>query len=151
MNLAIPSKKTDHRGFTLIELMIVIVILGILAGLLVPRIMGRPDEARQLKAKILIEGMETALKLYKLDSGSYPNTSQGLQALIEQPEIEPLPKKWRKGGYLEKGRLPKDPWGNDFVYLSPGIHDDYSIMSYGADGVPGGEDKNMDINSWEIE
>jgi general secretion pathway protein G len=151
MNLAIPSKKTNHRGFTLIELMIVIVILGILAGLLVPRIMGRPDEARQLKAKILIEGMETALKLYKLDSGLYPNTSQGLQALIEQPEIEPLPRKWRNGGYLEKGRLPKDPWGNDFVYLSPGIQGDYSIMSYGADGVPGGEGKNMDINSWEIE
>lgn len=151
MNHSIPSKKIDFRGFTLIELMIVIVILGILAGLLVPRIMGRPDEARQLKAKILIEGMETALKLYKLDNGMYPNTSQGLLALIEQPETEPLPKKWRKGGYLEKGRLPKDPWGNDFVYLSPGIHDDYSIMSYGADGVPGGEDKNMDINSWEIE
>jgi general secretion pathway protein G len=151
MNHSIPSKKIGFRGFTLIELMIVIVILGILAGLLVPRIMGRPDEARQLKAKILIEGMETALKLYKLDNGLYPNTSQGLQALIEQPETEPLPKKWRKGGYLEKSRLPKDPWGNDFVYLSPGIHDDYSIMSYGADGVPGGEDKNMDINSWEIE
>jgi len=151
MNHSIPSKKTDYRGFTLIELMIVIVILGIMAGILVPRIMGRPDEARQLKAKIVIEGLETALKLYKLDNGMYPNTSQGLQALIEQPETEPLPKKWRKGGYLEKGRLPKDPWENDFVYLSPGIHDDYSIMSYGADGVPGGEDKNMDINSWEIE
>ncbi|MEE8551665.1 MAG: type II secretion system major pseudopilin GspG [Desulfobacterales bacterium] len=151
MNLAIPSKKIDYRGFTLIELMIVIVILGILAGLLVPRIMGRPDEARQLKAKILIEGLETALKLYRLDNGFYPNTSQGLQSLIEQPETEPLPKKWRKGGYLEKGRLPKDPWGNDFVYLSPGIHDDYSIISYGADGVQGGEGKNMDIDSWEIE
>lgn len=151
MNHSIPSKKTDYRGFTLIELMIVIVILGIMAGILVPRIMGRPDEARQLKAKIVIEGLETALKLYKLDNGMYPNTSQGLLALIEQPETEPLPKKWRKGGYLEKGRLPKDPWENDFVYLSPGIHDDYSIMSYGADGVPGGEDKNMDINSWEIE
>lgn len=151
MNNITPFKKIDYSGFTLIELMIVIVILGILAGLLVPRIMGRPDEARQLKAKIQIEGMETALKLYKLDNGMYPDTGQGLQALIEQPETEPFPKKWRKGGYLEKGKLPKDPWGNDFVYLSPGIHDDYSIISYGADGVPGGEDKNMDINSWEIE
>lgn len=151
MNNVTPIKKIDYSGFTLIELMIVIVILGILAGLLVPRIMGRPDEARQLKAKIQIEGLETALKLYKLDNGMYPDTGQGLQALIEQPETEPFPKKWRKGGYLEKGKLPKDPWGNDFVYLSPGIHDDYSIISYGADGVPGGEGKHMDINSWEIE
>ena len=151
MNNIIPFKRIDCRGFTLIELMVVIVILGILAGLLVPRIMGRPDEARQLKAKIQIEGLETALKLYKLDNGMYPDTGQGLQALIERPETEPFPKKWRKGGYLEKGRLPKDPWENDFVYLSPGIHGDYEIISYGADGVPGGEDKNMDISSWEIE
>ncbi len=151
MNNIIPFKRTDCRGFTLIELMVVIVILGILAGLLVPRIMGRPEEAKQLKAKIQIEGLETALKLYKLDNGMYPDTSQGLQALIEQPETEPFPKKWRKGGYLEKGRIPKDPWKNDFVYLSPGIHGDYEIISYGADGVPGGEEKNMDINSWEIE
>ncbi len=151
MNNIIPFKRTDCRGFTLIELMVVIVILGILAGLLVPRIMGRPEEAKQLKAKIQIEGLETALKLYKLDNGMYPDTSQGLQALIEQPETEPFPKKWRKGGYLEKGRIPKDPWKNDFVYLSPGIHGDYEIISYGADGVPGGEEKNVDINSWEIE
>jgi len=151
MNNIIPFKRIDCRGFTLIELMVVIVILGILAGLLVPRIMGRPEEAKQLKAKIQIEGLETALKLYKLDNGMYPDTSQGLQALIERPETEPFPKKWRKGGYLEKGRLPKDPWENDFVYLSPGIHGDYEIISYGTDGVPGGEDKNMDINSWEIE
>jgi len=151
MNNIIPLKRIDCRGFTLIELMVVIVILGILAGLLVPRIMGRPEEAKQLKAKIQIEGLETALKLYKLDNGMYPDISQGLQALIERPDTEPFPKKWRKGGYLEKGRLPKDPWENDFVYLSPGIHGDYEIISYGADGVPGGEDKNRDINSWEIE
>ena len=143
--------KMNHAGFTLIELMVVIVILGILAGLIIPRIMGRPEEAKQLKAKIQIESLETALKLYKLDSGMYPDTEQGLQALIEKPETGMLPKKWREGGYLEKGRLPKDPWGNDFVYLSPGAHDDYDITSFGADGVPGGDGKNKDISSWEIE
>jgi general secretion pathway protein G len=144
-------KQLDYRGFTLIELMVVIVILGILAGLIVPRIMGRPEEAKQLKAKMQIESLETALKLYKLDNGMYPDTEQGLQALIEQPETGIIPKNWRKQGYLEKGRLPKDPWGNEFVYLCPGAHGDYDIISYGADGVPDGEDKNRDINSWEIE
>lgn len=144
-------KKIDGRGFTLIELMVVIVILGILAGLIIPRIMGRPEEAKQLKAKMQIESLETALKLYKLDNGMYPDTEQGLQALVEQPETGTIPKKWRKNGYLEKGRLPKDPWGNEFIYLSPGAHGEYDIISYGADGVPDGEDKNKDINSWEIE
>ena len=143
--------KNNNSGFTLIELMFVIVILGILAGLIIPRIMGRPEEAKQLKAKMQIESLETTLKLYKLDNGMYPDTEQGLQALIEQPETGALPKNWRKGGYLEKGRVPKDPWENDFVYLSPGAHGDYDIISYGADGVPDGEDKNRDINSWEIE
>ena len=144
-------KKIDCRGFTLIELMVVIVILGILAGLIIPRIMGRPEEAKQLKAKMQIESLETALKLYKLDNGMYPDTEQGLQALVEQPETGTIPKKWRKNGYLEKGRLPKDPWGNEFIYLSPGAHGEYDIISYGADGVPDGEDKNRDINNWEIE
>ena len=143
--------KSNDSGFTLIELMVVIVILGILAGLIIPRIMGRPEEAKQLKAKMQIESLETALKLYKLDNGMYPDTEQGLQALIEQPETGALPKNWRKDGYLEKGRVPKDPWENDFLYLSPGAHGDYDIISYGSDGVPDGEDKNRDINNWEIE
>ena len=141
----------NNRGFTLIEIMVVIVILGILAGLLVPRIIGRPEEAKQLKAKIQIEGLETALRLYKLDTGSYPDTEQGLQALVEKPETGKTAGKWRKGGYLEKSKVPLDPWGNEFVYLSPGLHGDYDIISYAADGVPSGEDKNQDINSWEIE
>jgi general secretion pathway protein G len=151
MDKKIMIKKIGNLGFTLIELMVVIVILGILAGLIVPRIMGRPEEAKQLKAKIQIESLETALKLYNLDTGMYPDTEQGLQALIELPTTGALPKNWRKGGYLEKGKLPKDPWKNDFVYLSPGVHGVYEIISYGADGIPGGEDKNKDINSWEIE
>jgi general secretion pathway protein G len=143
--------RCQSRGFTLIELMVVIVILGVLAGLIVPRIMGRPDEARQVKAKMQIESIETALKLYKLDNGAYPSTDQGLEALVVKPETPPLPRKWREGGYLEKGKVPVDPWENAFVYLSPGVHGDYDISSYGADGVSGGEGKNSDVNSWEIE
>ncbi len=142
--------KTNH-GFTLIELMVVIVILGILVSFIAPRLMGRPDEAKQVKARVQIESLETAIKLYKLDNGIYPTTEQGLQALIEQPQTGTLPKKWRKGGYLEKGKVPKDPWGNEFIYLSPGAHGDYDIIAYGADGVPGGEEFDKDISSWEIE
>lgn len=141
--------KLNDRGFTLIELMVVIVILGILAGLIIPRIMGRPEEARRIKARIQMESIETALKLYKLDSGSYPTTEQGLQSLVEAPSVGELPKAWREGGYLEKGKLPKDPWGNDYVYLCPGLQGEFDLSSYGADGEPGGEGKNKDINSWE--
>jgi general secretion pathway protein G len=145
------KRRNDSRGFTLIELMVVIVILGILAGLIVPRIMSRPEEARQAKARIQIESIETALKLYKLDSGNYPTTEQGLQALVEAPSVGQLPRNWREGGYLEKGKVPKDPWGNEFVYLSPGTQGDYDLSSYGADGEQGGEGKDKDINSWDIE
>jgi len=140
-----------HPGFTLIELMVVIVILGILAGLIIPRIMGRPEEARRMKARVQIESIETALKLYKLDNGSYPTTEQGLHALVEGPEVGELAKHWRKGGYLEKGKVPKDPWGNEFVYLSPGVNGDFDLVSYAKDGQPGGEDENADINNWELE
>ena len=143
--------KRDHRGFTLIELMVVIVILGILAIYIGPKIMGRPEEAKQVKAKVDIAALETALKLYKLDNGVYPGTEQGLQALVEMPETGTLPKKWREGGYLEKSKVPKDPWGNEYVYLAPGIQGDFDIISYGADGAPGGEGQNKDINNWEIE
>ena len=146
-------KKLSHKdqGFTLIELMVVIIILGILAMWVAPKIMDRPGEARQMKVRLDIQNLETALKLYKLDNGPYPGTEQGLQALVEMPESGTIPKKWKKGGYLEKGRVPKDPWGNDFVYLSPGLQGDFDIISYGADGMPGGEDENKDINNWEIE
>jgi general secretion pathway protein G len=145
------ANRCNNRGFTLIELMVVIIILGILAGLIVPRIMGRPEEARQMKAKVQIESIETALKLYKLDNGYYPTTEQGLQALVQPPAVGRLPNAWREGGYLEKSKVPKDPWGNEYVYLSPGIHGDFDLISYGADGEPGGGGKDQDINNWELE
>ena len=145
------QNKKREQGFTLIELMVVIVILGVLAGLIIPRVMGRPDEARQAKAKIQMESMETALKLYKLDNGNYPTTEQGLKALVEAPTVGTLPRNWRAGGYLEKGKVPKDPWGNDFVYISPGTHSDFDLICMGKDGEPGGEGFDADINNWEID
>ena len=113
--------------------------------------MGRPDEARRMKAKVQIQSLETALQLYKLDTGNYPTTEQGLQALVEAPATGELAKSWREGGYLEKGQVPKDPWGNEYIYLSPGTRADFDIISYGADGVAGGEGKNEDINNWDLE
>ncbi len=145
------NRPKFYPGFTLIEIMVVIVILGILATLIIPRFMGREEEARRTMARVQMESMETALKLYKLDNGVYPSTEQGLQALIEPPTIGRVPRKWREGGYLEKSRVPKDPWDNDYIYLSPGVHGDFDLISYGADGEPGGEGNNKDINNWEIE
>jgi general secretion pathway protein G len=144
--------KNGNRGFTLIELMVVVIILGILALYIGPKIMGEPEKAKRVKARMDIASLETALKMYKLDNGVYPATEQGLQALVEAPESGIIPKKWRKGGYIEKNKVPKDPWGNEFLYISPGLHGDFDIISYGLDGVPGGEgDDNKDINNWEIE
>lgn len=144
-------KKMNVRGFTLIELMVVLVILGVLATLIIPRIMGRPEEARRIKARVDIQSLETALKLYSLDNGAYPSTEQGLQALVEAPSTGTLPKAWRDGGYLEKGKVPKDPWGNEFIYLSPGNHGEFDLVSYGADGAPGGEGKDEDVANWDLE
>lgn len=144
--------RRDERGFTLIELMVVVVILGILAGLIIPKIMGRPEEARRLKAKMQIQALETSLKLYYIDNGSYPTTEQGLNALVEKPTIEPIPRRWREGGYVEKGKVPLDPWGNPYVYISPGVHsEDYDLESYGADGEDGGEGKYADVESWDLD
>jgi len=144
--------RLNLKGFTLIELMIVIVIIGILATLLVPRIMDRPEEARRIKAKTDIKTIESALKLYKLDNGSYPTTEQGLQALIKKPDTQPVPKKWKEGGYLESTNVPKDPWSNPYYYTSPTPDGkDYEIISYGSDGEPGGTGKNADISSKDIE
>lgn len=144
--------RGNHRGFTLIELMVVVIILGILALYIGPKIMGEPEKAKRVKAKMDIASLETALKMYKLDNGVYPSTEQGLQSLVEMPETGVVPKNWRKGGYIEKNRVPKDPWGNEFVYISPGAHGDFDLISYGLDGVPGGEDESgLDINNWDIE
>lgn len=148
INMRTPS---GSQGFTLIELMVVIVILSVLAVWVAPKIMGRPEQAKQVKAKVDIQSFETALKLYRLDNGSYPTTEQGLEALVTQPDTGKLAKNWRAGGYIEKGKIAKDPWGNEFVYISPGVHGEFDILSYGADGEPGGEEYNQDINSWEIE
>jgi general secretion pathway protein G len=145
------SNRLDNRGFSLIEIMVVIVIMGILVSVVAVNIVGRPDEARQLKAKMDIQNLETALKLYRLDNGRYPSTEQGLQALVEPPSVGQLAQNWRKGGYLEKGKVPKDPWGNEYIYFSPGIHGDFDITSYGDDEEQGGEDKDADINNWELE
>jgi len=139
----------NDRGFTLIEIMVVVVILGILAAIVVPRLLERPDEARITKAKTDIKGLEEALGLFKLDNAFYPATEQGLSALVHKPEVGRIPTRYPDGGYLKT--VPKDPWGNDYVYLSPGVHGDFDLISYGADGEPGGEGKNADIQSWDID
>lgn len=154
------NRKKAQNGFTLIELMIVIVIMGLLATLLIPRIMERPEEARRIKAKVDIKTIESALKLYKIDTGNYPTTEQGLEALMRKPDTPPVPKKWRDGGYLEGDAVPKDPWGNPYYYtassssgtgsLSGTSGRDYEITSYGHDGQPGGTGRDADISSADL-
>lgn len=136
-----------QRGFTLIEILVVITILAILGALVVPKIMNRPNEARVVAAKQDIRSIVQALKLYKLDNGRYPSTEQGLKALVEKPSAAPVPNNWKTGGYLEK--LPKDPWGGDYLFLSPGIKGEIDVMSYGADGQQGGTESDADIGSWD--
>ena len=139
--------KQSH-GFTLIEVMVVIVILGVLAALIVPKVMGRPDEARIIAAKQDIASITQALKLYRLDNLRLPTTDQGLQALVKKPTLPPDAPNWNKLGYLE--RLPNDPWGHPYQYLQPGLHGEMDIMSLGADGAPGGDDNDADIGSWQL-
>lgn len=136
------DRRCGQVGFTLIEIMVVVFILGLLVTLVAPRIVGRTDEARRVKAAADIKGIEAALNLYKLDSGFYPTTDQGLQALVIQPESGNVPRRWNPDGYLEA--VPVDPWGNPYVYLSDG--DRYTLLSYGADGAEGGEGKYADID-----
>jgi general secretion pathway protein G len=136
------------RGFTLIEIMVVVVIMGILAALVVPKLMGRTDDARIIAARQDIATVMQALKLYKLDNQRYPTTEQGLQALIAKPTTGPAADGWKTGGYLDK--LPKDPWGNPYQYLSPGIRGEIDIISLGGDGQPGGTGNDADIGSWDL-
>lgn len=137
-----------QRGFTLLEVMVVVVILGILAALVVPKIISRPDEARVMAAKQDIASLMQALKLYRLDNQRYPVTEQGLQALATRPTTAPLPPNWKTGGYIE--HLPKDPWGSPYQYLNPGVRGEIDIFSLGADGMPGGEGNDEDIGSWSL-
>ena len=139
------AKTTKMQGFSLIEIMVVIVIIGILASLIAPKILGRTDEARVTAAKSDIGTIMQSLKIYRLDNQRYPSNEQGLKALVTKPEVEPVPKNWKQ--YLEK--LPKDPWGNDYQYLSPGIHGEIDVFSYGGDNAPGGADQDADIGSWQ--
>lgn len=139
----------SEKGFTLVEIMVVVVILGVLAGLVMPKLLSRPDEARITKTKMQIQGLTEALSLYKIDNGLYPSTEQGLDALVTKPSFGKIPKKYRASGYMPK--IPSDAWGNEFIYLSPGPNGEFDIVSYGADGEKGGEGKDGDINNWEIE
>jgi len=137
-----------QRGFTLLEVMVVVVILGILAALVVPKIISRPDEARVIAAKQDVASLMQALKLYRLDNQRYPSTEQGLQALVARPASAPLAPNWKAGGYVE--RLPKDPWGNLYQYLNPGVRGEIDVFSMGADGALGGEGNDADIGSWDL-
>jgi general secretion pathway protein G len=137
-----------QRGFTLVEIMVVVVIIGILGALVVPKLLGRTGESRVTAARVDISTLMSALKLYKLDNQRYPTTEQGLQALTQKPTTGPAANGWKEGGYVE--RLPKDPWGNAYQYLSPGIHGgEVEIMSLGADGQPGGTGEDADVGSWD--
>ena len=143
---ASPRATHGSSGFTLIEVMIVVVILAILAAVIVPRLMGRPEEAKRTKAQVDIKAIEAALNLYKLDNGFYPTTDQGLQALVTKPEAGNVPRRWNPDGYLET--VPVDPWGNPYAFLSDG--NAYTLKSYGADGAEGGEGKYADIDSHTV-
>ena len=139
-------RSERHVGFTLVEVMVVVVILGILAVLIVPRVIGRTEEARAAAAKHDIATIMQSLKLYHLDNGRYPTNEQGLQALVSRPQSQPAPPNWKP--YLDK--LSKDPWGNPYQYLNPGVHGEIDVFSLGADGQPGGTGADLDVGSWQL-
>lgn len=145
--LQAPRQRKGQSGFTLIEIMVVVVILGILAAIVVPKVMDRPEAARVVKASADIRALEASLKLYKLDNYKYPSTEQGLEALVSKPAGYPEPANWKQGGYIDK--LPKDPWGREYQYLSPGVHGDFDLYALGADGRKGGEGEDADVVNWQ--
>jgi general secretion pathway protein G len=142
------ASKTSHRdaGFSLLELMVVVVILSILALVIVPRVIDRPDQARAARAQSDIAAVASAVQLYRLDNFRYPTPQQGLAALVTVPTTDPIPQNWANNGYMD--RLPVDPWGQPYQYLEPGVHGDFDVFSYGADGTVGGSGANQDIGSW---
>ncbi|WP_417207605.1 type II secretion system major pseudopilin GspG [Antarctobacter sp.] len=142
---AAPRRAAD-AGFSLLELMVVVVILSILALVIVPRVIDRPDQARAARAQSDIGAIQAAVNLYRLDNFRYPTTDQGLEALVTRPSSEPVPQNWSSGGYMD--RVPQDPWGRPYQYLQPGVHGDFDVFTYGADGVPGGTGADADIGSW---
>jgi general secretion pathway protein G len=147
--VSLKNISLHQKGFTLIEIMVVVVILAILASVIAPRIMDNPDKARVSKAKHDINALESALDVYRLDNFVYPTTDQGLESLVTQPTITPEPPNWKQGGYIK--RLQKDPWGNEYLYLNPGQNGEIDIYSLGADGAPGGDGINADIGNWDTE
>jgi general secretion pathway protein G len=145
------SDPNSEHGFTLIEILVVVVILGVLVALVVPKILGRTDDARQTATKVQMRNIEQALQMFKLDTGLYPSTEQGLEALVRKPTIGVIPRRYREGGYLPK--LPVDTWGHPFQYRSPGTDGkrEYELVSLGADGKPSGEGYDADLESWNLD
>ena len=150
-HLALPVNRNGsitRRGFTLIEILIVVAIISILAAVVIPKIMTRPDEARRVKAVMDVKAIEGSLAMYKLDNGVFPTTDQGLKALVEKPSTGNVPKKWNPEGYLKK--VPKDPWDHEYIYLAPGLHGEFDIICLGSDGENGGDGFAADVNNWEL-
>jgi general secretion pathway protein G len=144
-----PPRRAGQSGFTLIEIMVVVIIIGLLAAVIVPQVIDKVDQARTTKAKADIQSIETALTMFRLDNSKYPTTDQGLQSLVVQP-TDPSIRHWRPGGYIQ--RVSKDPWGNDYQYVYPGTHGkEYDLFTLGSDGQPGGEGTAADIGNWNIQ
>ena len=140
----------SKNGFTLLELLVVLVILGTLAGFITYRYLDAPEKAKKVRARADIEALSGALKMFKVHNGFYPSTEQGLEALVIEPDVGRAAKNWQEGGYLEKGKVPLDPWGNEYKYLSPGINNpDFDLWSVGPDGEDGGEGDGKDITNWD--
>ncbi|WP_156820887.1 type II secretion system major pseudopilin GspG [Dasania marina] len=143
------TAKRLQQGFSLIEIMVVLVIIGLLVSIVAPNVLDRADDARVQKVQADFSTIATTLKMYRLDNYNYPTSEQGLEALVNKPSIDPIPSNWKKNGYLEE--MPKDPWGRPYLYLSPSefSDNDFDIYTLGADGVTGGEDQNADLGTWK--